>query len=62
MPTKPARERAAAAPYAPPTRSAGDQPGTVMVRHEDSGMRLRPVPAPEAEQEIVELPPGYSPD
>ncbi|KAJ6483999.1 hypothetical protein C8R45DRAFT_294879 [Mycena sanguinolenta] len=57
--TKLARERAAAAPT---TRGAdiGRSPGTVVVVHEDSGLRL---PSENAlEPRIVELPPGYSPD
>ncbi|KAJ6479401.1 hypothetical protein C8R47DRAFT_1019085 [Mycena vitilis] len=33
----------------------------VVVRHEDSGVRLRPLPV-EEDPEVVELPPGYSPD
>ncbi|KAF7376926.1 hypothetical protein MSAN_00110400 [Mycena sanguinolenta] len=57
--TKLERERAAAAP----TTRAGDvgrSPGTVVVIHEDSGLRL---PSERAlEPRIVELPPGYSPD
>ncbi|KAJ7849350.1 hypothetical protein B0H14DRAFT_2765447 [Mycena olivaceomarginata] len=55
LPPKLARERAATQRAAPPLA-----PGTVVLRHEDSGVRLR-VPESGA-AEIVELPPGYSPD
>ncbi|KAJ7687593.1 hypothetical protein B0H17DRAFT_1069637 [Mycena rosella] len=57
--SKLAREMAAAAAYLPPVQ-ATQEPGTRVLRHEDSGLRLPPSSAPEPE--IVELPPGYSPD
>ncbi|KAJ7657307.1 hypothetical protein DFH06DRAFT_1045289 [Mycena polygramma] len=42
-------------------RGAQNPRPAVVVRHEDSGVRLRPLPV-EEEPEVVELPPGYSPE
>ncbi|KAJ7741779.1 hypothetical protein DFH07DRAFT_750828 [Mycena maculata] len=61
---KRAREIAAAAALPPPSNArAPSNPHAVVVRHEDSGVRL-PVasPADAPLPEMVELPPGYSPD
>ncbi|KAJ7078729.1 hypothetical protein B0H15DRAFT_933710 [Mycena belliarum] len=57
-PLKLAREIAAAAAFVPPAREPGVNSSVVVLRHEDSGVRLRS-PSP---QEVVELPPGYSAD
>ncbi|KAJ7440779.1 hypothetical protein B0H11DRAFT_1750498 [Mycena galericulata] len=59
LPPKIARESAAAAALAPPSPSTAS-PNTVVLRHEDSGVRLPR--ASEPLPEILELPPGYSPD
>ncbi|KAJ6596337.1 hypothetical protein DFH09DRAFT_1072377 [Mycena vulgaris] len=57
-PSKLAREMAAAAAYAPARDPAvAANPNTVVLRHEDSGVRLQAVPEPET----VELPPGVQP-
>lgn len=62
VPSKLARERASATAAASPSRTgdADVNPRTVVVRHEDSGVRMPPSLG--TEPDIVELPPGYSPD